>query len=218
MKTPATQAHKPKGRPAKTSREEIVEFAFELLNADPDKELSFNRLAKTMGYTPMALYRYFDDKNDLQQAIARRVLANIEMDLSVVDSWREQICLWARTLRNSFLQYPYMIRYTGWQGHVAGSWLDHITELTEVFLASDIPASKHPIAVKWFSTTVMSLIHSEIVEQQNSVRMTPEDLSAQTAASTSRIVPVLKKIATTPTEEVFEFHLLMAVSTIEQLK
>ena len=50
-------------------KEKILEIAREQYLEQGEKGLSMRNIAKTAGVTPMALYRYFEDKEDLQKQL-----------------------------------------------------------------------------------------------------------------------------------------------------
>jgi TetR/AcrR family tetracycline transcriptional repressor len=53
------------------SRERIVDAAFRLLEQDGWDALSMRRLAQELDVWPMAVYRYFRDKDELVEALSR---------------------------------------------------------------------------------------------------------------------------------------------------
>ncbi len=67
-----------RGRPPRLSRERIVEGAVEVLLAEPAVSLTIKRVADAVGAAPMALYRYFPDRDALLQATADHVLEAME--------------------------------------------------------------------------------------------------------------------------------------------
>lgn len=59
------------GRPRKAvlNRERITEHALELVSDDGYESFTMQRLAKSLGVSPSALYNHVDSKNDLLQWI-----------------------------------------------------------------------------------------------------------------------------------------------------
>ena len=141
-------------------------------------------LARSMGFTPMALYSYFKDKDDLRQALAERLLSDIECDLSGACSWQDKLRAWAESLRRYFLRRPYAIRYTGWRGHVSGGWLHQVAVLIQVLADAGFSGKKLVRAAKWYSTSVNAMVHSELVQRQP-----PQAVARQRWASARSVVP-----------------------------
>jgi AcrR family transcriptional regulator len=93
-----------RGRPSSTSADEIVERALEVLVSEGEAALTMRRLAVACALTPMALYRYVRDKDELLDRIVDRVLSAI--DLEVNGPWQAQVTELFRRGRRAFLQYP----------------------------------------------------------------------------------------------------------------
>jgi AcrR family transcriptional regulator len=83
-------AQSPEPERARLSRERIVEAALGLLERQGWEALSMRRLAQELDVWPMAVYRYFRDKDELVDALAGYVIE--EMDLPRGRGpWRAQI-------------------------------------------------------------------------------------------------------------------------------
>lgn len=215
MSKQAMKSGRQRGRPAKSSREEILSFATDMLRRDQGAEFSLSGLARAMGMTPMAMYSYFDDKNDLQQALAERLLANIPCDLSACDTWQEKICLWANSLRSYLLENPYVISHMGWRGHIAGGWLRYLALLTRVLEEAGVNREELPLTVRWFSTAVFGLISSEIAFNQDGIALQNEDLPKQDPLSTEIMRPLLKEFITADKKSVFSHQLKSSIHWLE---
>ena len=80
-----------KGEPQNSlSRERILEAALSLVEQDGAERLSMRRLAQTLDVWPMALYRYFEDKDALLDAIVERAADDVARPDSR-RSWRERL-------------------------------------------------------------------------------------------------------------------------------
>ena len=82
-----------KGEPQKTtslSRERILDAALRLVEKDGPDRLSMRRLAQTLDVWPMALYRYFEDKDALLDAIVERAADDVTRP-GEEGSWRERM-------------------------------------------------------------------------------------------------------------------------------
>lgn len=95
------------GRPRKAvlNRERITEHALDLVSEDGYQALTMQRLAKSLGVSPSALYNHVDSKHDLLQWIQELVMADI--DTSVFDSAElsEAMALWATSYRDVFARH-----------------------------------------------------------------------------------------------------------------
>ena len=92
-------AEERKGRGAGLSREKVLAAALAVADAEGLEAVSFRRLASDLGVTPMALYRYGDDKEALLDGIGDLVLSQLELPEPPTGDWREQLRAAARSYR-----------------------------------------------------------------------------------------------------------------------
>jgi TetR/AcrR family transcriptional regulator, tetracycline repressor protein len=92
-------AEEKKGRGAGLSREKVLAAALAVADAEGLEAVSFRRLASDLGVTPMALYRYVDDKEALLDGIGDLVLSQLELPEPPTGDWREQLRAAARSYR-----------------------------------------------------------------------------------------------------------------------
>lgn len=88
---------------------QIVDEALSIMTADGEAALAMRPLAARLGVTPMALYRYFADRDALLVALVERVSQNItlpEPRPEPVDSAVEL----ALCLHDFLTEYPWLIR------------------------------------------------------------------------------------------------------------
>jgi AcrR family transcriptional regulator len=72
-------------------RGDLVTTALALVDQDGMAGLSIRRVAERHGASPMALYRYFPDKNGLDDAIAERLLSEVGLPEADGRAWYEQL-------------------------------------------------------------------------------------------------------------------------------
>jgi TetR/AcrR family transcriptional regulator, tetracycline repressor protein len=82
-------AKKEAERPAALSRERILDAARKLVEREGPDRLSMRRLAQALDVWPMALYRYFEDKDALLDAIVDRAAGDVAPPGE--GTWREQM-------------------------------------------------------------------------------------------------------------------------------
>jgi AcrR family transcriptional regulator len=83
-------AKRPRGRPPRLSRVQIVEEALRLIDDRGADALTMRALAADLGVDPMAVYRHVRDKEDLLGAMCDAVIARLPP--FVPDRpWREQV-------------------------------------------------------------------------------------------------------------------------------
>jgi AcrR family transcriptional regulator len=80
-------ARRSQAQPSGLSRERILEVALELAAEDGVEALSMRRLAQELDVWPMSVYRYFQDKDALLDAMAADLIEQLP-DLPPNGSWR----------------------------------------------------------------------------------------------------------------------------------
>jgi len=93
----------------KIDRERIVDTALEIIATDGESALSMRPLAARLGVTPMALYRYFPDRDALLLALVERVSEEIWLPEPAVAP-RERAVALALCLHDFLVGHPWMIR------------------------------------------------------------------------------------------------------------
>jgi AcrR family transcriptional regulator len=66
------------------TRDEIIQAAREVYAESGAVDFSLSEIARRVGFTPAALYKYFDSRNDLIRAVAEAAMANLFAALSKV--------------------------------------------------------------------------------------------------------------------------------------
>lgn len=83
-----------RGRPPRATPAQIVDAAVALLRAEPQEPLTMARVAHAVGLTPMALYRHFKDRDELMEAVVRRVLQERNAAVTRDGPWQDQLRSW----------------------------------------------------------------------------------------------------------------------------
>lgn len=167
-----------RGRPAKISREQIVDTAIELLLDESESAFSIHRLAKALGITPMAIYRHLDNKDALMQAVAVELLQRYEPSIPEEGEWADQLRAWAGQTRKHFLGHPAFFTILGWQEHIASGWLHQIAVLTRIIARPGLEGKELADAVQWTANTIMASIHFEIYSRQSGYRVSSADIQS----------------------------------------
>ena len=87
----------------------IVDEAMSVIEADGETALSMRSLAARMKVTPMALYRYFDDRDALLLALVERVSEAIELP-ELTGAPADRAADLALYLHDFLVHHPWMIR------------------------------------------------------------------------------------------------------------
>jgi AcrR family transcriptional regulator len=99
----------PEREPARLSRERIVETVFRLLEREGWEALSMRRLAQELDVWPMAVYRYFRDKDELVDVLVAQVIQEIHLP-SARGTWRARLRRLVEATRRALERAPPELR------------------------------------------------------------------------------------------------------------
>src|SRR3954466_6283530 len=184
-----------RGRPARFSREQIVEAVADMLLADPTAPLTVARAAEAVGAKPMSLYRHFNDRDDLVAAVAQHVFADTRPALPKGTPWEDEVRAWMTAIYRRARQVPQLVQLMA-SGESA-EWLGDSAYLAGVFERAGVTDDRVLAeAVYWVATNTMG--HA-MIDAASPGHFRPEQLGAsldrlspQDAERTSRLIPHLE--------------------------
>lgn len=97
-----------RGPKRELSHERIVEAAVEIADAEGLSAVTMQRVAKSFGFTTMALYRYVSSKDDLQQLMLDAIVGGEDWVIDP-DDWRTGLEQWTRTVAGAYLRHPWAL-------------------------------------------------------------------------------------------------------------
>ena len=118
------------------SRDRIVEAALELLDEQGFDAVTMPSLAKRLGVGTMSLYRHVDDKDDLIDAVAVRVLSGVAVPNGDADDWKGRVVGYLRALRAATLAHPALSRILAERGLTVGPVFDQLEGVHAVLRAA----------------------------------------------------------------------------------
>lgn len=89
--------------------EEIVGTAMAIADAEGLDAVSMARVAKTLGYTTMSLYRYVASKDELLAHMQDAVLGPVPSDRPGDVDWRTGLTAWTRSALERFRHHPWFM-------------------------------------------------------------------------------------------------------------
>lgn len=171
------------GRPPRTSRKAIVDCAIAILEKEPAAGVSINRIARELKLTPMALYTYFADRDELLQAISAELLGNFELAIPPKADWKKRLRLWAIALRKLLLRYPYLMQALGWEGHISAAWTQHMALVFGCLEEVGLSGRKLAQTALWVLRTLIGNINAEIVQLHGDHQVSDVDIDQAPEAS-----------------------------------
>ncbi len=97
-----------RGKPPALTEEEIVEAALTVIRSEGVDALSMRRLSRELGRSAMAAYWYVDDKQQLLDLVARKLLSEVPLPDPAADSWETRLREVIAAIHDKLRQYPGM--------------------------------------------------------------------------------------------------------------
>src|SRR6187431_2667513 len=103
-------AHPQRGPKRELSIERIVDAAVEIADAEGLGAVSMSRVAASLGFTTMSLYRYVTSKDDLILLMQEEAtLVAVPPDDSVERDWRDGVTAWVLAMRAAYREHPWLV-------------------------------------------------------------------------------------------------------------
>ncbi len=187
-----------RGRPARLSRDQVVDTVIALLEREPRAMPTIARIAAEIGAVPAALYRHFESQDDLFDSILARILASSGSPFDAKAPWAAQLATWMQGLRSHLLQYPAVITLIGRSGRTSPAWLDASSALVEILGRAGLDGRELALSYLWVLETTVGLVWQEasmpLAEQIANARASRKELSNVTRARFAPIETEMAKI------------------------
>jgi len=186
------------GRPARLSRESILEAALALLEREPHEALTVARIAAEVDAVPAALYRHFTSLDELLDFVLGQVLGGVELEIRRRAAWPEQIRDWMTSLRDHLLRYPAVLPLLGRRGRTSPAWLDAAAVLIGILEKAGLSGAALARAQLWILETTVGVVMQEasisLPDQIESARASLAEMSAEGRARMAKLVPHLARL------------------------
>lgn len=186
------------GRPARLSRESILEAALSRLEREPAAPLTVARIAADVDAVPAALYRHFASLDELLDGVLGRVLGGVELEIRRRAPWPEQIRDWMISLRDHLLRYPAVLPLLGRRGRTSPAWLDAAAVLIGILEQAGLSGAALARAQLWILETTVGVVMQEasisLPDQIESARASLAEMSAEGRARMAKLVPHLARL------------------------
>lgn len=123
------------------SRDRIVDAALALMDDQGLDAVTMPRLARRLEVGTMSLYRHVDDKDDLINAVAERVLSGVQVPVGPSDDWEGRVVGYLRALRRQALAHPALSRILADRGLTVGPVFDQLEQVHSILRAAGFPAT-----------------------------------------------------------------------------
>jgi AcrR family transcriptional regulator len=205
-----------RGRPPRLSREQIIDAAVRLARSDPAEPLTIKRVADAVGSAPMALYRYFPDRDDLLHAVADGIMAEMPFVAPQGASWQDELRAWMEHGRATLVPFPQLVPYMASTRKPA--WLPSFAILGTMLAPLRLSDDDLALAISLIGTTVVG--HALLEARRRPVEETRLSLRAALAdlaeADRDRIGGVLDRLPAAY-GRIYDVLIERTIATIEGL-
>jgi AcrR family transcriptional regulator len=207
-----------RGRPARLSRDSIVDAGLALLEESPNEPLTLLRVAREVDAVPAALYRHVGSLDELLDGVLARVLEGVRFEIRRRASWRTQVRDWMRCMRKHLLRYPAVVHLLGRRGRTSPAWLDASSDLIEILSGAGLRGAELARNYLWVAETTMGVIVNEatvpFVEQIDGARNALAEMGAEARA---RHEPLMDHLSAIDADEFFELVADRTIAAIADL-
>lgn len=171
-----------------------------MLRRDQGAPLTMARAAEVVDASPMSLYRYFADRDDLAMAVTNYVLREARISAPADAPWQDRVRAWMTTVYDQAVRYPQLF-------HLAASgeslaWLSesaHLATILETAGFRDDRALAE--AVFWVGTATLgqAMVAAAMGEEMTTPRLYTAlgHLTTAEAGQVARLVPHFAAMALT---------------------
>lgn len=158
-----TAAVRPRGRPPTLSRERVLGAAVAISAADPITPISVAMVARHLGVSSAAIYKYFGNRDGFFQAASARLLEDFDFVDRPGAEPGDRIGDWLAAMRALFLRHPQLINLLTWeQGSISHAWEAHTLPIFAALIELEIAGEDLAKTALWILMTGMSAIQFEI--------------------------------------------------------
>ncbi len=168
---------KKQGRTPSLSQAQIIDAALVIVREQDIEAVSFRRLAQALDVSAMAIYRYYDNKNELLSAMLDRFIAEANVLPNDADlSWQQWLREVAKGMYEALISTPSWLPYLG-QLPLQDSGLEVLDACLGKLQSAGFSQEQ---SSKAFFALLQVLFGAAIAEQQlkQSVAVLPNVLSA----------------------------------------
>lgn len=215
---PAT-VRRSRGRPARLSREAVVDKAMELLAVVGNiEELTMTRIAQELGAVPMALYTYFPNRDALMEALSAETFSGFTYTACPDDPWQARLHGWLQALQEYLQRFPHLRRSIGWNNNVAVSstWPKLVLPVLDVLVEQGLREQRLALAFNWFVESAMGfviLVSRSANYRQQFVSTSLDHLSDD---DRQKMLLLLPHLNTSSSEEITELGFQSLINQLER--
>ncbi|WP_435280018.1 TetR/AcrR family transcriptional regulator C-terminal domain-containing protein [Streptomyces sp. 1222.5] len=149
-------------RPRSLTPDQLASAALAVIDRDGLAALSMRAVAQELGMSTMGLYRYVEDRGELERLVVERVLHDVDTGTpDPAASWREQVSVMARRLRDTVGAHPEVVPLTVAHRHHSLGVLRWSETVLAVLTAAGLEGERRVVALRCLLSYVIGAIQLE---------------------------------------------------------
>ena len=205
------------GRPARLSRDSILDAALALLDRAPREPLTVARIAAEVDAVPAALYRHFRGVDDLLDGVLGRVLGGVELEIRRRARWPAQLRDWMTALRSHLLRYPAVLNLIG-RGRTSPAWLDAAAVQIRTLERAGLRGAQLARAHLWVTETTIGIVMQEAsLSLPDQIRGARASLSEMSETGRALLAPLMPHFAALDADDLFGFVVDRTIAALADL-
>jgi AcrR family transcriptional regulator len=202
----AAEVRKRRGRPARLSREAILEAGLALLERAPDEPLTLAGVAEEVGAVPAALYRHVGSQAELLDGVLARVIGGVALQIRRRARWETQLRDWMTGLRAHLLRYPAALRLLGSRERTSPPWLELAAQLVCILESAGLVGAELARVQLWVMQTTMGFVIEEAaMPLPDQIGAAQASLREMSPAGREKLAPLLPHLAKLDADRFFDF-------------
>lgn len=148
-------------RPRSLTSAAIARAALAVLDRGGPAALSMRAVAAELGTSAMALYRYVDDRAELERHVVDHVLATVDVTTSRRLAWRERVALLMERVRSAVAEHPSALPLFVTYRHAAPASLRWIEAVLGVLADAGFAADERVVAQRALVSYLLGALQLE---------------------------------------------------------
>jgi len=166
LKSPIKPKIGARGRPARLSRERILQASMELLDQMhyPFDEFTLARVAQELDTVSMALYNYFPSRSALLGAVADHICMQFKLPKGKPSQpWQATLHQWLWAFKKLAQKQPIVFQLMGYDGKMSAGWLRIATIVTKTLHEQGMDGRDLALNTWLFCTKAIALVQTEVL-------------------------------------------------------
>jgi AcrR family transcriptional regulator len=148
-------------RPRSLTQAQLASAALVVIDRDGLPGLTMRAVAKQLGMSTMALYRYVDDRQELERLVVELVMSGLDASPPSAPSWREQIEILVGRVRAAAAAHPAIVPLTLIHRQSSPSQLRWAETVLGILTAAGIDGERRVVALRALLSYISGAIQVE---------------------------------------------------------